>query len=94
MSFTFLICGSTTTIVGIGAQSIIQLSVKENFRTRVVTWWSTISFACITFGGLIVGAIGDKLTINYGILLSSVIGIICTGFYFIYLKKRSNQIFD
>ena len=94
MSFTFLICGSTTTIVGIGAQSIIQLSVKENFRTRVVTWWSTISFACITFGGLIVGAIGDKLTINYGIILSSVIGIICTGFYFIYLKKRSNQIFD
>ena len=46
----FIVTGFTATLVGIGAQTLIQLEVNENYRARVMTWWSTISFGSLVFG--------------------------------------------
>ncbi len=98
MSLSFLICGLSTTIVGIGAQSIIQLNVKENFRTRIVTWWSTITFGSITIGGIFTGAIGDIFKIEIAIFILGLSGIIFTLIYLFYnfsekQKTKKNSLF-
>lgn len=69
----FAISGFTTTVVGIGAQSIIQLEVADAFRARVMTWWSSLSFASLTLGGIIIGLLGDLLASIQTALLMVVI---------------------
>ena len=48
MAVAFTVVGFTTTIVGIGTQTIIQLEVEEFYRARVLTWWSSVSFGSLT----------------------------------------------
>ena len=76
MSIVFIICGFTTTLVGIGSQTIIQLKVEDHYRARVLAWWSSISFGGLTLGGLLIGLIGDFTSINTAIFFVGVPGLI------------------
>ena len=58
MSLLFIFIGFSTTTVGIGTQTIIQLEVDDIHRARVLTWWSSISFGSLTVGGIILGGLG------------------------------------
>ena len=69
MSVIFVITGFTATLVGIGAQTLIQLEVNENYRARVMTWWSTISLGSLVLGGIIIGFLGDIIGINNAIIV-------------------------
>ncbi|MDA0362676.1 MAG: MFS transporter [Proteobacteria bacterium] len=71
MSVVFVICGFTATLVGIGSQTIVQLTVEDRYRARVMAWWSSFSFGGVTLGGLLIGFIGDFIAINIAI---SVVG--------------------
>ena len=71
MSVVFVICGFTATLVGIGSQTIVQLKVEDRYRARVMTWWSSFSFGGVTLGGLLIGFIGDFISIN---IVISVVG--------------------
>ncbi|MGC6453113.1 MAG: MFS transporter [Candidatus Puniceispirillaceae bacterium] len=68
VSVIFIVTGFTATIVGIGAQTLIQLEVQESYRARVMTWWSTISFGSLFLGGTMAGFLGDIVGMNYAIL--------------------------
>ena len=76
----FITTGFTATIVGIGAQTLIQLEVQESFRARVMTWWSTISFGSLVCGGTAVGYLGDLVGIDnaiwYMMLFGGVAGLL------------------
>ena len=76
----FITTGFTATIVGIGAQTLIQLEVQESYRARVMTWWSTISFGSLVCGGAAVGFLGDLVGIDnaiwYMMLFGGVIGLL------------------
>ena len=69
ISMIFIVTGFTATLVGIGAQTLIQLEVNENYRARVMTWWSTISFGSLVLGGIIIGFLGDIIGINNAIII-------------------------
>ena len=74
MSAVFLVTGFTATVAGIGAQTLIQLEVKEDYRARVMTWWSSVSFGSLTVGGIVVGALGDFIPIERAIFLIMIPG--------------------
>ena len=76
MSVVFIICGFTTTLVGIGSQTIIQLKVEDHYRARVLAWWSSVSFGGLTLGGLLIGLIGDFTSISTAIFFVGVLGLI------------------
>ena len=74
VSLIFVTTGFTATVVGIGAQTVIQLEVEESYRARVMTWWSTISFGSIVLGGTLIGFLGDLFRINHAILITMLVG--------------------
>ena len=69
MAIFFTVVGFTTTAVGIGTQTIIQLEVEEVYRARVLTWWSSISFGSLTFGGIILGFVGEHAGLRWSFAL-------------------------
>jgi MFS family permease len=74
MSLIFVLTGFTATVTGIGAQTLIQLKVEEDYRARVMTWWSSVSFGSLTVGGILIGFFGDLMPIGDGILLVMIPG--------------------
>ena len=73
--------------MGICAQTLIQLEVDENYRARVMTWWSTISFGSLVFGGIIIGFLGDIMGINYAVSVMMLIATAAALFLFILRKQ-------
>ena len=75
ISMIFIVTGFTATLVGIGAQTLIQLEVNESYRARVMTWWSTISFGSLVFGGIIIGFLGDIIGIGNAVIIMMLGGV-------------------
>ena len=76
MSLIFVLTGFTATVVGIGAQTLIQLKVEEDYRARVMTWWSSVSFGSLTLGGILIGFLGDLTPIEGAILMVMLPGFL------------------
>ena len=76
MSLIFALTGFTATVSGIGAQTLIQLKVDEDYRARVMTWWSSVSFGSLTIGGILIGFFGDFVPIEDAILMVMVPGFL------------------
>ena len=76
MSLIFALTGFTATVAGIGAQTLIQLKVDEDYRARVMTWWSSVSFGSLTIGGILIGFFGDFVPIEDSILMMMVLGFL------------------
>ena len=74
MAFAFTIVGFTTTVVGIGTQTVIQLKVDEIYRARVLTWWSSVSFGSLTIGGILLGLAGEFIPLNVGMMIMPILG--------------------
>ena len=74
MAFAFTIVGFTTTAVGIGTQTLIQLEVDEIYRARVLTWWSSVSFCSLTIGGILLGFAGEFIPLNVGMMIMPILG--------------------
>lgn len=75
LTISFLLIGFSSTLIGIGTQTLIQLNVEETYRARVLTWWSTISFGSLSLGGIIYGIFGEIITLNLIIIIMSIIGL-------------------
>ena len=76
MAILFIFIGFSTTSVGIGTQTVIQLEVNDIHRARVLTWWSSVSFGSLTVGGIILGGIGEFIPMKFGLIFLPIIGII------------------
>jgi MFS family permease len=87
ISVIFVVTGFTATLVGIGSQTLIQLEVDENYRARVMTWWSTISFGSLVFGGIIIGFLGDIIGINNAIVIMMLGGSAVALSFLIWRRK-------
>ena len=76
MGLIFVLTGFTATVAGIGAQTLIQLKVEEDYRARVMTWWSSVSFGSLTVGGILIGFFGDLTPIEDAIFMVMVPGFL------------------
>ena len=76
MALAFIIVGFTSTVIGIGTQTIIQMEVEDFFRARVLTWWSSLSFGSLTVGGILLGVAGEYIPLNIGLIIMPIIGFI------------------
>ena len=92
MAVFFTIVGFTTTAVGIGTQTIIQLEVEEVYRARVLTWWSSISFGSLTVGGIILGFIGEYIPLSNALIVMPIVGYLI--FKLILYYKFQNNLFN
>ena len=85
MSLIFVLTGFTATVAGIGAQTLIQLKVEEDYRARVMTWWSSVSFGSLTLGGILIGFLGDLTPIEDAILMVMLPGLLMAMLVFVKL---------
>ncbi len=92
MAVFFTIVGFTTTAVGIGTQTIIQLEVEEVYRARVLTWWSSISFGSLTVGGIILGFVGEYIPLSNALIVMPIVGYLI--FKLILYYKFQNNLFN
>ena len=76
MALAFIIVGFTSTVIGIGTQTIIQMEVEDFFRARVLTWWSSLSLGSVTVGGILLGLAGEYIPLNIGLIIMPIIGFI------------------
>tara|TARA_B110000438_G_C15797724_1_gene643631 strand:- start:1432 stop:2388 length:957 start_codon:yes stop_codon:yes gene_type:complete len=89
MSFLFIFIGFSTTTVGIGTQTIIQLEVDDLYRARVLTWWSSTSFGALTIGGVILGSLGEFIPLSYGMFIMPIIGFLIFKLVVFYKFKNN-----
>ena len=89
MALAFIIVGFTSTVIGIGTQTIIQMEVEDLFRARVLTWWSSLSFGSLTVGGILLGLAGEYIPLNIGLIIMPIIGFIIFKLFFkLYFKNK------
>ena len=91
MSLLFILIGFSTTTVGIGTQTIIQLKVDDIHRARVLTWWSSVSFGSLTVGGIILGGVGEFIPMKFGLIFLPVLGLVIFK-SFVYFRFKNNFI--
>ena len=91
MSLLFIFIGFSTTTVGIGTQTIIQLEVDDIHRARVLTWWSSVSFGSLTVGGIILGGVGEFIPMKFGLIVLPVLGLVIFK-SFVYFRFKNSFI--
>ena len=91
MSLLFIFIGFSTTTVGIGTQTIIQLEVDDIHRARVLTWWSSVSFGSLTVGGIILGGVGEFIPMKFGLIFLPLLGLVIFK-SFVYFRFKNNFI--
>jgi MFS family permease len=78
-----LICGFTMMIQMAGSNTLLQVMVDEDKRGRVMSLYSMAFFGTVPLGGLIAGALADRIgasnTIGTG-------GLACVAFGLLYLR--------
>lgn len=80
--------GLATTQINIGTQTIIQLAVMDEYRARVLTWWSTMAFGAVSIGGIGMGLLGEIIPFGMSILGLSGLGLIA-WFGLLAVNRRS-----
>ncbi len=65
--------GFTMSLVGVGSQTIVQLSVEEAYRGRVMGLWTVVSFGGAAVGALGLGALADLMGISLAYALAGAI---------------------
>jgi len=77
----FLVSG-VTTIAGTACQTIIQLSVQETFRGRVMSLWMLTIMGAPALSALAVGHLADRVGFVPVLLITGVLGLVLTAVFY------------
>ena len=66
--------GLFATLTGVSCQSLLQLTVADAYRGRVLSLWTTAGFGGAVLGTLVLGALGDRVG-----LADALVGLGGTG---------------
>ena len=81
-----LIGGFVITVAGTGEHTLIQASVDEHMRGRVVSLYGAISRGCPSLGSLMMGWIGDHVGLRWPIAGGAVI---CIALWAWFYRRRA-----
>ena len=80
-----LIAGFSMTVAGTGEHTLIQASVDEHMRGRVVSLYGAISRGCPSLGSFIMGWMGDQVGLRWPIAGGA---LICIGLWAWVYRRR------
>ena len=83
--------GGGLTLVGVGSQTALQLTVDNRLRGRVMSFWSATSFGGMALGGTLLGAISEAGNIQYTARGSGVL-ILCAALIGLWRLYRIGKI--
>ncbi len=72
------VAGFSASYAGITSQSILQISLDDSYRGRVMSLWTTVSFGAPAVGALIMGAIGEVLGTGIAVAVIAFTGLLTT----------------
>ncbi|MBK17842.1 MAG: hypothetical protein CMM52_03255 [Rhodospirillaceae bacterium] len=87
-----LIAGFTMTVAGTGEHTLIQASVDEQMRGRVVSLYGAISRGCPSLGSFIMGWVGDHTGLQWPIAGGAFICILLWGWAYRRREKLENAL--
>ena len=82
-----IICflGFFVTFIQINMQSGLQISLLDNFRGRIMSLWTMITFGSGAIGSIFYGLISEIFSINFTFILSGILSTLLIA-YCIYYK--------
>lgn len=72
------VAGFSASYAGITSQSILQISLDDSYRGRVMSLWTTVSFGAPAIGALMMGALGDSLGTGLAVTVIASVGLLIT----------------
>jgi len=72
------IAGFAASYAGITSQSILQISLEDAYRGRVMSLWTTLSFGAPAIGALLMGAMGELLGTGTAVAVIAATGLLAT----------------
>ncbi len=78
------------TIAGTCSQALLQMTVNDDYRGRVMSIWTVVAMGSPALGALATGALADWMGIERVISASALIALAVT----LYLSRSRNQLFQ
>lgn len=72
------VAGFSASYAGITSQSILQISLNDSYRGRVMSLWTTVSFGAPAVGALAMGALGEVLGTGSAVAVFATFGFVLT----------------
>lgn len=70
--------GFGASYAGITSQSVLQISLEDGYRGRVMSLWTTVSFGAPAVGALLMGALGEKIGTGAAVAVFASLGLVTT----------------
>jgi len=65
-----------TTMIGTGCQALVQLSVDETYRGRVMSLWTVVAMGTPALGAVLIGSIADRAGFPLAFALTACIALV------------------
>ncbi len=72
------VAGFSASYAGITSQSILQISLDDDYRGRVMSLWTTVSFGAPAVGALLMGALGESIGTGPAVVVIASLGLVVT----------------
>lgn len=90
-SLTLFICGFSMVFCATSAISLIQLHAKDSIRGQLMGLFTTCFMGFFPVGSLIIGAMGERLSINITFMLQGAIALFAAVIIHTGIKKKAGQ---
>ena len=82
LSLVVVVLSLSTTMAGTGSQTLIQLSLAEAYRGRVISLWTLLAMGAPALGSALYGALSDELGFATVLGVVGVVAMVClAGLY-------------
>lgn len=74
-AFFCALVGFSTSLTGISTQALLQISVDDRYRGRVMSFWTMLSFGAPVVGTVIIGAASEWIGLPMALVCAGLFGL-------------------